>query len=78
MVALVRTDLGMGIGKIAAQVAHACVHAYRTSDPRLVERWDYSGDAKIVLKVDSLEELLEYSEKAKAAGINTAIIKDAG
>ncbi|CAG9333186.1 unnamed protein product [Blepharisma stoltei] len=78
MVALVRTDLGMGIGKIAAQVAHACVHAYRTAEPRLIERWDHSGDAKIVLKVDSLEELLEYSEKAKAAGINTAIIKDAG
>ncbi len=78
---VVRTDLGMGKGKIAAQVAHAAVSAYvfaETFDPMLADKWMREGAKKVVLKVDSEKELLELFEKAKAKGLPRSLIRDAG
>merc|ERR1719400_1983126 len=62
MVLVVRTDVGMGKGKIAAQCAHAAVMCYKaaTSEaPDLVARWEALGTTKVCVKVDSEAALLE-------------------
>jgi len=40
--------------------------------------WEEYGTAKVVLKVNSKEELIEMESKAKAIGLNTCVICDAG
>ena len=53
MTALVRTDLGMGVGKIASQVSHATLGAYRdacTSNSDAVRAWSECGEPTIVLR----------------------------
>ena len=82
-VILVRMDLKMGIGKIAAQCSHAALKAYKDmirSDKgkRLTEMWEVSGQAKVVLKVPDEPKMLELADKAKKLGINVATIRDAG
>ena len=38
LVFLVRTDLGMGVGKIAAQVGHATLGAYKQSNALILSK----------------------------------------
>ncbi len=78
MAILVRTDLKMGKGKIAAQVAHAAVEASHKVSKLKYYRWKLGGQKKIVLKVKDLKELNEIVSKAKKEKINTVIIRDAG
>lgn len=80
---LVRMDLKMGPGKIAAQCSHAAVKAYRDmseqdSTRKLTELWEYTGQAKVVLRVPDEATLIRLSDAAKRKGINVASIKDAG
>ena len=78
---VVRNDLKMGKGKVAAQVAHASLEAAeaaRARKPGWYEGWKAGGQAKIVLKVDSEEELQELFQKAKSAGIPASLIQDRG
>jgi PTH2 family peptidyl-tRNA hydrolase len=60
LVLVVRTDLRMGRGKVAAQAAHAAVCAYRraaeTAAPA-VRRWMDEGQPKIVVRADSAAQL---------------------
>jgi len=78
---VVRADLGMGKGKTAAQSSHASLSAYKhvsRTDPDVAKAWETEGQKKVVLKVNSEEELLEYYNKAKATGIPCELIRDAG
>ena len=78
---VIRADLGMGRGKIAAQSSHASLGAYKKvskSHPDIARSWETEGQMKVVLKVNSEEELLEYYNKGKAAGIPVELIRDAG
>jgi peptidyl-tRNA hydrolase, PTH2 family len=78
---VVRNDLKMGKGKIAAQVAHASLAAAEQAQAkrqRWYEGWKAEGQAKIVLKVDNEHELDELFSKAKAAGLPASIIQDRG
>jgi len=125
MLMIVRGDLGMSAGKIAAQVSHA-VHrllqkCYRegseykvamrkleeerqpgrtlavgnvtsyvgqeqtpvngvTASPDLTDllQWEAAGCKKISLEVPSYEALLELRSHARAGGLPTATVKDAG
>ena len=55
-VIVVRTDLGMGKGKIAAQVGHACVlgaEHVRVSYPDWYKSW-WGSQEKVVLKVSGI------------------------
>jgi PTH2 family peptidyl-tRNA hydrolase len=76
---IVRTDLGMGRGKIAAQVAHAAVAAALGSlgGPDFAE-WLRDGQPKVVLKVTSGEDLQDLAGQARAAGLPVELIRDAG
>jgi PTH2 family peptidyl-tRNA hydrolase len=81
MVVVVRGDLGMSAGKIAAQVAHAavsCSEFSRSKDPRGFAAWYREGQRKVVLKSGGLEELLELEKKARSLRLPTALIEDAG
>ncbi|MBI2146320.1 peptidyl-tRNA hydrolase [Candidatus Woesearchaeota archaeon] len=77
-VILVRQDLKLPKGKLAAQVAHASVDAVLKSDKKIVNAWMQEGMAKIVLKVKDEKELLHYFQHAKDTGITASLITDAG
>lgn len=79
-VVIVRTDLGMGKGKIAAQVGHACVlgaENVRKSHPEWFSKW-WEGQAKIVLKVSSESELESVKRDAIELGLPWSQVTDAG
>ena len=77
-VILVRQDLKMGKGKMAAQVSHASVEALLKSHKDDVAAWRQQGMKKAVLKVKDLDELLAYKRTAEDAGLVVALITDAG
>ncbi len=79
LVLVVRTDLGMARGKIAAQVAHAAVAAALASrGSRDFAAWLRDGQPKVVLRVTSAEHLQEIAGQARAAGLPVELIHDAG
>ena len=54
MVILVRNDLKMNKGKIAAQCGHAVLACYRLAEryqPEMLDMWFTFGQAKVALKV---------------------------
>jgi PTH2 family peptidyl-tRNA hydrolase len=73
-----RTDIGMGTGKLAAQVAHASLSAYEDADDRSRNRWKGEGQKKIVLKAKSESQLFELADVAEREGLPHAIVRDAG
>ena len=81
MVLVVRTDLGMQKGKIAAQCGHATLGAYKkavNSESPYLDAWESRGQAKVALKVDSREEMYQLREKADQRQVTNAVIRDAG
>ncbi|KAF1328977.1 Peptidyl-trna hydrolase, partial [Globisporangium splendens] len=81
MVLCVRTDLKMGKGKIAAQCCHATLGAYKRAvkrAPKAMRAWEMLGQAKVCLKVDSEEELLNLAAKASEHGLINYVVVDAG
>lgn len=94
-VIIVRKDLNMRKGKIAAQVAHASMKVlldrmpqfgYENSCVRILEykyssvfdKWLNGIFTKVVVSVDSLDELLSLQRIAEESGIPNAIITDCG
>ena len=76
---VVRTDLGMGRGKIAAQVAHAAVAAVLDGlGGADLAAWLQQGQPKVVLKVADGGQLDDVVRQARAAGLPTELICDAG
>ena len=77
-VILVREDLKLPKGKLAAQSSHASVDATLKSDRKIVELWKKEGAKKVVLKVKDEKELFKYKEMAEDLGLKTSLITDAG
>jgi len=77
-VILVRDDLKLPKGKLAAQVGHAVIDAVFASNKKLVKKWKEQGMKKIVLKVKDEKELLDFAGKFEEAGMVTSLIVDAG
>ena len=75
---VVRADLKLPKGKLAAQVAHAAVLAMKKAEPHIVKEWEDIGMAKIVLRIDSEKELIKLFQYAKDAGLKPALVTDAG
>ncbi|MCF0225930.1 MAG: peptidyl-tRNA hydrolase [Methanobrevibacter sp.] len=77
-VMIVRSDLKMGKGKIAAQCCHGCLGAYKKANPNKVKEWEKTGMAKVTCKVGSLDELLELKKLASANNVPHCLVVDAG
>jgi PTH2 family peptidyl-tRNA hydrolase len=76
---VVRTDLGMGRGKVAAQAAHAAVAAVlRNHGSAALARWLGDGQPKVVLKVNGADQLRTVTDAAAAAGLPVEVVIDAG
>ncbi|NWJ07493.1 PTH2 hydrolase, partial [Crypturellus undulatus] len=81
MVLIVRNDLKMGKGKVAAQCSHAAVSAYKQAQrrhPELLKQWEYCGQPKVVLKAPDEEALVQLLADAKQRGLTVSLIQDAG
>ncbi|XP_010463741.1 PREDICTED: peptidyl-tRNA hydrolase 2, mitochondrial-like isoform X2 [Camelina sativa] len=81
MVLVVRNDLKMGKGKIAAQCSHATLGLYKKllqRAPRALNRWEYCAQPKVVVKIESEEQMLVLQERAKSLQLPTHITIDAG
>ncbi|KAK3314936.1 peptidyl-tRNA hydrolase PTH2-domain-containing protein [Apodospora peruviana] len=90
LVLVVRTDLGMTKGKIAAQCSHATLACYKallraaqkagetSPEARLLRQWERFGQAKIAVQTKSQDEMLELMGKARSVGVTAEVIADAG
>lgn len=78
MVLVIRTDLPMTKGKVAAQCCHACLAAYEDALPSKLKPWQESGSAKVTLKCNSEPEMLALQMKARERGLTAVSICDAG
>ncbi|MDR3291901.1 MAG: peptidyl-tRNA hydrolase Pth2 [Methanobrevibacter sp.] len=75
---IVRRDLKMSKGKTAAQSCHACLGSYKKADKEKIRKWENNGQAKIVLRVDNLEELLEVQKSAILNKLPNYLVVDQG
>lgn len=76
---VMRKDLNMRKGKMVAQGAHASMKALlENMEHPNIKQWLAGPFAKIAVTVDSEEELFAVMNKAKAAGLITTLITDAG
>jgi len=73
-----RADIGMGEGKLAAQVAHASLSAYEDADRKAQKKWKGEGQKKVVLRADSEAQLFELADAAESERLPHAVIRDAG
>ena len=76
-----RGDLKISCGKIAVQVAHASVEAAeltKSRNPELYRMWKGEGAKKVVVRVDSEEELFSIYRRAQELGLTAVLIRDAG
>jgi len=80
-VIIIRSDLKMGKGKIAAQAGHAAVSAAEEARRRFKKWWNAwldEGQCKIAVKVNNQEELLKLEADARNYGLPYALISDRG
>ncbi|KAI9753276.1 MAG: hypothetical protein M4579_005249 [Chaenotheca gracillima] len=85
LVLVVRTDLGMTKGKIAAQCSHATLACYKAlsrssivSENQVLKRWERQGQAKVALQVRSEDELELLQAQAISLGLCAQVVHDAG
>ncbi|KAL8607669.1 hypothetical protein ACOMHN_039343 [Nucella lapillus] len=84
MVLVVNGELGMGVGKVAAQVSHATLNLYRLMmdtpalySPALLA-WEQYGETKVVLRGETALQLQQLADKARSAGLPNYLVQDAG
>lgn len=78
---VVRSDLKMSQGKIAAQCAHAAVQCYEKAaktKPDHLRAWINLGQPKVVLRVATQGEIEYLSKIAEEKNIVNGLIRDAG
>eukprot|EP00270_Netrium_digitus_P017674 TRINITY_DN654_c0_g1_i2.p1 TRINITY_DN654_c0_g1~~TRINITY_DN654_c0_g1_i2.p1 ORF type:complete len:103 (-),score=22.10 TRINITY_DN654_c0_g1_i2:155-463(-) len=71
----------MGKGKIGAQCGHATLGLFKNVGwraPLSIRRWESCGQVKVVVKVESEEEMMQIQAKGREAGIPSHITIDAG
>jgi len=80
-VIVMRSDLKMGKGKIAAQAGHAAVSAAeeaRKHHQKWWKEWLEEGQCKITVKARNEEELHKLEAMARKLGLPHALISDRG
>lgn len=81
MVIVLRGELRLTAGKAAVQAAHAAVMLVEQGRERRrpeLEAWRSQGQKKIGLVAPSLDDLRRIERSARAKGIATAWVEDAG
>jgi len=81
LVLIVRTDLKMTPGKISAQCGHATLACYKAlvkKNPKLIQHWERTGQAKIALKGTSEDQLVELETIAKSLNLCARSVRDQG
>ncbi|SPO05781.1 related to PTH2 - Aminoacyl-tRNA hydrolase [Cephalotrichum gorgonifer] len=89
LVLVVRTDLGMTKGKIAAQAGHATLACFKelsraaqrnpnSAEARILRRWERRGQKKVAVQIKSEDELTELMGIARSLGVTAEVIADAG
>ncbi|MBE28428.1 MAG: aminoacyl-tRNA hydrolase [Euryarchaeota archaeon] len=81
LVIIVRTDLGLSKGKMAAQVSHAAVNCAlnsKKSDLSNFNKWFNEGQKKVVVKASGEAELRKLQQHAREVGLISSLITDAG
>lgn len=81
MVLVVRGELRLTAGKAAVQVAHAAVMLAMDvlrRHPDLYRQWSEVGQKKIAVVSPTLDEMELLARKARAAGIPSVFVEDAG
>jgi PTH2 family peptidyl-tRNA hydrolase len=81
MVIVVRKDLKLSPGKMAAQVAHAavnCALSAKRRQPDNFDAWYDEGQKKVVVKAKDLEEMFLIKSLAESVGLTVSLITDAG
>jgi len=77
-VIVVRKDLKISVGKLCAQVAHASIAAFLKAGILKRRKWLKEGMKKVVLQVNTEEELVSLYEKAVKLKLPCELIRDAG
>ena len=77
-VIIMRGDLSISKGKIAAQACHASLGSYKRADEKIIKKWEREGGKKVVVKVNDLKKLFEVYELIKATDISYYMVQDAG
>jgi len=70
--------LKLSRGKLASQVAHASLNAYKQASFIDKKFWELRGQKKVILKIGSERELLEIFNKARNKRLPCSLIRDAG
>lgn len=77
-VIVMRGDLNISRGKLAAQACHGSLGAYKRADPNKIRKWEEEGEKKVILKVEDLEELFQVYEIVKRTDMAYYLVRDAG
>ena len=81
LVIVVRTDLGISKGKMAAQVSHAAVNCSlqsKKSDFSNFKKWYADGQKKEVVKTINESSLRQLQQHASDISLTNSLITDAG
>jgi PTH2 family peptidyl-tRNA hydrolase len=71
--------LKMSPGKLAAQVAHAAVEAFRISDQRMIDKWYHGGHyTKIILAAEDEMQMTNIEKYLNERDFKTVQIIDEG
>mgnify|MGYP000615537570 CR=1 FL=1 len=80
-VIVVRDDLKMSRGKLAAQVAHASLNSAekaRDKKPDWHEGWKKSQQKKVVVKAPTIDDLKDLKKEAEIQNMPNDLVQDAG
>jgi len=83
MVFVANSRLGMGVGKLAAQVGHAVLALYRYLESHQdqmagLREWESRGAKKVVLRGNNTQHLLDLKQKALELHLANILVHDAG
>ena len=77
-VIIIRSDLKMSKGKLAAQCCHASLESYKKSKPTIRKKWEILGQKKIIVCAKNLDELKKLKQKTDKLKLSNVLITDAG
>lgn len=68
----------MSTGKNCIQSCHASLGAFRKASKSVIRKWKSEGQKKVVLEVNSRQDLLKLYQKVKKEKIPCFLVEDAG